>query len=236
MSEQERRGIFEAIPKVMAEIGAVTKSRRNTQQGYAFRGIDDMYNAVQPAMVKQGVFCCPEVLSREREERQGKSGGVLLYTTLTVRHRFYASDGSFVDVVTVGEAMDSGDKSTNKAMSAAMKYALIELFSIPTEEDNDTETHSHEVAPRAGNADQERAAQVARERDAREKAEKETKQRALIDDITKALAAARSSKAIDAEMPKLADCTRETKLILSPLFLSARKRVAEIDAKEGVVG
>ena len=138
--------IFEAIPKIMNDVGAIGKSRKNTQQNYSFRGIDDMYNAIQPALVKHGVFCVPEVTSREREERPSKTGGVLFYTTLTVHHRFFASDGSSVDVVTVGEAMDSGDKSTSKAMSAAMKYALIELLCIPTEDDKDTENQTHEPA------------------------------------------------------------------------------------------
>ena len=68
---------------------------------------------------------------------------------LTVQHRFYAHDGSFIDVVTIGEAMDSGDKASNKAMSAAMKYALIELLAIPTEGDNDTENQTHEVQSKA---------------------------------------------------------------------------------------
>jgi hypothetical protein len=90
-------------------------------------------------------------LERVREERKtvkdnGREG-LLIYTTLTVRHTFTADDGSFVEAVTIGEAMDSGDKSSNKAMSAAMKYALLEVFCVPTEDDNDTENHSHE--PRA---------------------------------------------------------------------------------------
>ena len=136
--------IFSLIPKVMGEVGAISKNRKNPQQGYSFRGIDDMYNAIQPAMVKYGIFCAPFVVSKEREERPSKSGGVLFYTTLTVKHTFFASDGSSVDVVTIGEAMDSGDKSSNKAMSAAMKYALIELFCIPTEEEKDTESQTHE--------------------------------------------------------------------------------------------
>jgi hypothetical protein len=100
---------------------------------------------------KHGLFVVPTVLERIREERKtvkdnGREG-VLIYTTLTVRHTFTADDGSFVEAVTIGEAMDSGDKSSNKAMSAAMKYALLEVFCVPTEDDNDTENHSHE--PRA---------------------------------------------------------------------------------------
>ena len=131
--------IYEAIPRIMAEVGAIEKGRKNQQQGYAFRGIDDAYAAFQPLFAKYGVFVMPTVTQSTREERQNKSGGVLLYTTLTVKHTFYADDGSSLECVTVGEAMDSGDKSSNKAMSAAMKYALLEVFCVPTEDDNDTE-------------------------------------------------------------------------------------------------
>lgn len=140
--------IHTLIPKIMAEVGAIEKSRRNPQQGYAFRGIDDCLGAFQSLFAKHGVFVVPTVLDAKREERTTKSGGALIYTFLTIRHRFYADDGSYFDAVTVGEAMDSGDKSGNKSMSAALKYALLEVFCVPTEDDKDTENHSPEVAPR----------------------------------------------------------------------------------------
>lgn len=143
MSEQPSGEIYKLIPKIMQTVGAIGKGRRNTQQGYQFRGIDDVYNAMQGPLAEHGVFVVPSVTDRIREERPTRDGkGTLFYTTLTVRHTFYAPDGSSIEAVTVGEAMDSGDKSSNKAMSAAMKYALIEVFSIPTEGDNDTENHT----------------------------------------------------------------------------------------------
>lgn len=140
--------IYKAIPKIMGQIGPIAKTRKNSQQNYSFRGIDDLYNAIQQPMQSAGVFVAPEVVSTQREERTTKSGTNLFYTILTVRFRFFAGDGSSIEVVTVGEAMDSGDKSSNKAMSAAMKYALLQVFCIPTEEDNDTENSDHETMPR----------------------------------------------------------------------------------------
>jgi len=140
--------IFKAIPAIMKSVGAIEKGRRNQQQGYAFRGIDDVYAAFQHALVENGVFVVPSVTNISREERQTQKGGTLIYTTLTVEHVFYADDGSSIKAVTVGEAMDSGDKSTNKAMSAAMKYAMLEVFCVPTEGDNDTENASPQPAPK----------------------------------------------------------------------------------------
>lgn len=141
--------IFQLIPKIMGEIGAIEKGRTNSSQGYKFRGIEDAYFALQPLLAKYGVFYAPCVLSETREEKPTKNGGMMMTTLLKMQFRFYAAeDGSYFDVVTVGEAMDSGDKSANKAMSTALKYACFQLFCIPTEEakDDDTENHSHERA------------------------------------------------------------------------------------------
>lgn len=141
--------IFRAMPAIMKEVGPIAKSRMNEQQRYNFRGIDEVYEAVQLVLANHGVFVVPYVQGQSREERATKDGrGVLTYTILTVDHTFYAEDGSSVVARTVGEAMDSGDKSSNKAMSAAMKYALIESLCIPTREPKDTENDSPEPAPR----------------------------------------------------------------------------------------
>lgn len=142
--------IYRAMPAVMRDVGPVAKARRNAQQGYDFRGIDEVYEAVQLILAKHGIFVVPYVQGQVREERATKDGkGVLTYTILTVDHTFYAEDGTSVVARTVGEAMDSGDKSSNKAMSAAMKYALIESLCIPTREPKDTENDSPEPAPRS---------------------------------------------------------------------------------------
>lgn len=140
--------IYEAISNVMAEIGAVGKNKKNTQgQGFMYRGIDDVMNALQPALIKNKVFVTPTVRNEIREERQSKQGGVLLYTRLTIDYTFYTVDGSSVTATVIGEAMDSGDKATNKAMSIGFKYACFQTFCIPTEEMIDPDSETHKVAP-----------------------------------------------------------------------------------------
>lgn len=139
--------IFSAIPKVAKAIGAISKTRRNQQQGYQFRGIDDVLNACHDPLTDNGVFCATEVSDLVREERQSKSGGALIYTTLKLKVTFYAEDGSSISTTTFGEAMDSADKSINKAMSAALKYAFFQTFTIPLEED-DADKTTHEPLPR----------------------------------------------------------------------------------------
>ena len=99
-----------------------------------YRGVDDVMNAINPALVKNNVFIVPEVMEQSREERKTAKGGSLLYSVCRMKFRFYADDGSYVEAVTTGEGMDSGDKSTNKAMAVAFKYACFQVFCIPPEE------------------------------------------------------------------------------------------------------
>lgn len=141
--------IYEAISNVMKEVGAVGKDDTNPIQKYKYRSIDAVMNALHPTMSKYHVFVTPEVLEEKREERTGKQGGVIVYSILKVKYTFYTDDGSSVEAVVMGEAMDSGDKSMNKAMSAAFKYACFQTFCIPTEDMIDTETESPEVAPKS---------------------------------------------------------------------------------------
>lgn len=143
--------IYAAICATMKDIGAVGKNDVNTFDKYKFRGIDAVMNALSPAMTKNGIFVVPSVLNCEREERISSDGKKnMMYTVLTVQYSFYAEDGSHVDAVVVGEAMDRSDKSTNKAMSAAFKYACFQTFCIPTEElMEDADKDSPEIGQKA---------------------------------------------------------------------------------------
>lgn len=148
--ENKSIGVYAAIAKVMAVMASegIGKSRKNQQQGYNFRGIDDVYNSLARPMVDAGLVVLPRVLSRECKDAQTKSGGNLFYVVVECEFDFIAViDGSKHTVKTYGEAMDSADKATNKAMSAAMKYAYMQAFCIPTEGDNDADSHAHDVLP-----------------------------------------------------------------------------------------
>lgn len=144
--------IYEAITSIMSEGYAIAKNKRNTQQGFQYRGIDDVMNTFQPLLAKYRVFLVPEVLEQQRQERITKDGKTLLYSILRMKYTFCAEDGSSVSAVVIGEGMDSGDKASNKAMAVAMKYAMFQVFCIPTEEmpDPDEDTPP-ESKPKAGN-------------------------------------------------------------------------------------
>lgn len=147
----EKKNIYETISAVMSDVGAVGKNSRNQQQGFMFRGIDAVMNALNPAMIKHKLFVVPEILEQTREERTNKKDTTLIYSICKIRYTFYAEDGSSVSAVVIGEGMDTGDKATNKAMSIAFKYACFQVFCIPTEEmkQDDPDNEVHEVTKRA---------------------------------------------------------------------------------------
>lgn len=141
--------VYKAINAVQAALASqgIAKNRTNTQgASFKFRGIDDVYNAVSPLLAEHGLCILPRMISRTCEERLSNAGKALFYVTVEAEFDFVsAEDGSSHTCRTFGEAMDSGDKATNKAMSAAYKYAAFQAFAIPTEGDNDADAHTHEV-------------------------------------------------------------------------------------------
>lgn len=136
--------IYQSINAIMDECPAIAKKQRNEQQKFMYRGVDVVMNVFQPLLAKYKVFVVPEVLDTIREERLSKSGGNIIYTVLKVKYTFFAEDGSFICATVQGEGMDSADKSANKAMSVAFKYAMFQVFCIPTEEMRDPDDESLE--------------------------------------------------------------------------------------------
>lgn len=145
MSEKTGGLIYEAIPAIMSEMGAIARDRKGDTIRYKYRGIDDLYNSLQPLFAKHGVFTVPILEKQERSERASKSGAALFYVVIEMVYRFYAKDGSYFDAKVIGEAMDSGDKAANKAESIAHKYALTQVFVIRTEDESDPDGQVHEV-------------------------------------------------------------------------------------------
>jgi len=148
MESKKVYAAISAVAKEMASTG-ISKDRVNKVQGFNFRGIDQVYNALAPALVNHGLLILPRITERTVTERATKQGGVLFYVVVKAEFDFVSTeDGSMHTVTTYGEAMDSGDKATNKAMSIAYKYAAFQAFCIPTEETAiDADAEVHQVAP-----------------------------------------------------------------------------------------
>lgn len=152
-------GIYEALAAIIAEMAAIGKEKKCVQGGFLYRGIDDVYNVLNPLLGKHGVFILPEAMERTSENRVSKSGSHMEIVVLRMKYTFCATDGSTVSCVTIGEAMDSGDKATNKAMSIAHKYAILQTFCIPTEDidDPDSQKEPLPAPPKRMTSDQAKA-------------------------------------------------------------------------------
>ncbi|MFE4059492.1 ERF family protein [Streptomyces sp. NPDC059096] len=139
--------VFQVIHGVMQDVMPVSKDQQNTQQNYSFRGVDDAMSAMAGPMRNHGCFIAPEVV----EHRQRPRGEKGTHTVLKMLYRIYGPAGDCLLVTLPGEAMDSGDKSTNKAMSAALKYMLFWVFMIPVDsrsiDDSDQDTAPIPTAP-----------------------------------------------------------------------------------------
>lgn len=143
--------IHERLVRVAQSVGAVAKGRQVDASGvkYAFRGIDDLQQATQPAFVEHGVTCLPRVLSSERHFSEGtnKYGNVISWTHvfLTVEYVFSEPGGTTASAIVCGEGLDSSDKATAKALSMALKYALIQALDIPTADAEDGDATRPEI-------------------------------------------------------------------------------------------
>lgn len=132
--------IFQQIPKVMGDLAPVGKRGVNEGQGgYKFRKIDDVYDSLHPALAKHGVFIVPKIIEHKEERFQTSKGSNQIRVTLKVEYRVFADDGSFLTTEIMGEGIDSSDKAIPKAMTAAFKYFLFEIFCIAVEGETDAD-------------------------------------------------------------------------------------------------
>lgn len=140
--------IYAALGAVMKDVGAVKKGDRNKSQGYVFRGVDAVVNAVYPALVEHGVIVQPNVRDFQYGSVEvGKDRTPMGHARVVVEYTFTSTkDGSAVVTSAAGEAFDSGDKATPKAMSVALRTALLQSLMLPTD-DPEPDSYSYERAP-----------------------------------------------------------------------------------------
>jgi len=141
------KDIYALMPLFIRDVGAIPKGKKNPALGYKFRSIDDVLNAVHPVVVKHGIslsFEChdyhTEVIIRTVMKSGKPTDNQVYRATLLLSLTFWAPDGSSVTSTAAGEGLDfGGDKATNKAMSAAFKYACFFGLAIPFVEAEDSD-------------------------------------------------------------------------------------------------
>jgi hypothetical protein len=132
--QSQVKKVYAAIAAVMADLAkaGIAKNKRNIQQGFDFRGIDDVHNALAPVLSKHKLLMLPRVVGRQMETRTTSQNKLMFAAMLEMEFDLIsAEDGSCHVVRIVGEGMDVMDKAINKALSAAYKYAAIQSFCIP---------------------------------------------------------------------------------------------------------
>jgi hypothetical protein len=144
VSTPPTKTIHERMVAILAALPAIGKDSRNEQQRFMYRGFDDVMAALNPLLAKHGVFVVPDVIDRVPAQRATKSGNVMFEVNLHVRFTFYGAGGDSLTASAWGEGTDSGDKSTNKAMTMAFKNVLNQSFAISTREDIDADAHTPE--------------------------------------------------------------------------------------------
>lgn len=142
----------DVVIEVMREVQGVAKRDKNTQQGFNFRGIDAVVNAIGPALRKHGGFILPTVLDYRTEVATTAKGSSMNVVRVTVQYAIHGSEGDPVTGVVAAEAFDSGDKATAKAMSVAFRTFMLQTFALPTDEP-DPDTFSYEASVRDWNAE-----------------------------------------------------------------------------------
>lgn len=129
--------VHAAIRGVMEDVRVVGKEGWNDAPNakYHFRGVDDVINAVGPALRNHGVIVAPKVLDWQYGTvTVGLKQTQMSHARLLVEFTWHGPAGDTLLTVFAGEAFDSGDKATAKAHSVAFRTALVETLCLPTDE------------------------------------------------------------------------------------------------------
>ena len=126
--------IYSKMLDIKADFSAVGKDQKNTFQGFKFRGIDQFINALKPILDKHRVGLSTNLMHHSEEYKTNDKGKTSKNVKIHMGYTFFAEDGSSISCSMPAEGIDTSDKATNKALSAAFKYMLIQTFAVPTED------------------------------------------------------------------------------------------------------
>jgi hypothetical protein len=146
--------LVEAVCAVMGEVGYVRGTGRNTQQGYGYTSDADLLSALQPLMAKHGLMISPTTFEMHEIEWKTPKGGNGLLTRVFVTYTLRHISGEAVSVKAPGSGWNNMDKGIYSAMTGAYKYALRQLFAIPTGDDAERDQprqRQQEAPPPPGN-------------------------------------------------------------------------------------
>jgi hypothetical protein len=140
--DPERIPVHVALLRVMNDVRHVGKGSTFSAPGagtFKFRGIEEVLNAVGPSVRRHGLITMPVRWSAEYRETRTSKGSIMRECTVTVDYLVMGPGGDILSYPngeplfcqSRGEAVDTMDKSTTKAMSVAQRNMYIQLLQIP---------------------------------------------------------------------------------------------------------
>lgn len=145
MASEIERKILKQIPLCIGSIKAVGRNHVNSSQGFKFRSINDVFDAVNIVFAEHGVTIEPQYQIVRDEVGLNRKGDPQRIVLLKGVFKLYADDGSFIQVETFGEGIDPGDKAFYKAQTGSLKYCLFQTLQIPTNDAIDPDATGQEI-------------------------------------------------------------------------------------------
>lgn len=144
----EKISAAESIAAVLAKVKSVGKNSKNQQQGFNYRGIDAVVNAVHPVLAEVGGFIVGEVLEQDVDSFTSAKGAAGTWVRLKVKYSWHGTDGGApVSGVVCSEANDFADKATAKAWSVALRTFLLQTLLLPTDDPDPDQSYIEGAAP-----------------------------------------------------------------------------------------
>jgi hypothetical protein len=123
------KNLHQRIAEAMGKVTYIQKERKQGMR-YTIVSHDAVTAKVRPALLEAGVIYYPVYLSTEQI-------GNRTHANMVVRFANIDDPSDYIDVNTFGYGIDDQDKGPGKAMSYAVKYALLKTLGLETGDDPD---------------------------------------------------------------------------------------------------
>jgi hypothetical protein len=152
IADAELVPVQQAWARVMADVQSISKADQRSDTGgrYNFRGVDRVVNAVGPALRRHGVLVLPtRIIEIEYRESRTTNNKVMQDIAVRVQWTVIGPKGDQLPPMeSAGQATDTSDKGTAKAVSVAQRVLFLTALHIPTQ-DPDVD-RGHERGERPG--------------------------------------------------------------------------------------
>ena len=134
----------EKFAEVRRRLGYVQKRGHNERHNYSYVTAADLAGSVGDILAELGVVVIPQLQSISTETPRSSSDRI---ARVVMNYRFVdARSGEELSVRVAGEGADPGDKAPYKAMTGALKYALLQSFLLSTGDDPEDERANSRAA------------------------------------------------------------------------------------------